>query len=242
MEHKEWYTDKIIKLRKINFYFYFLNYVIVCSVCCANLLQLCLTLRDAMDYSPPGSSAHGFSQARILERVAISSSRWSSWLTMNLLFLHLLHWQVILYHLGSPRAPISSVQSLSLVQLFATPWTAAHQASLSITNSQSLLKLMSIESVMPSNHLILCRPLFLLPSIFPSIRDFSNESALGIRWPKYWSSSFSISLPSEYSGLISFRVGWLDVRAIEGILKSLFPPTPQFKSISVQFFSTQLSL
>ena len=136
MEHKEWYTDKIIKLRKINFYFYFLNYVIVCSVCCANLLQLCLTLRDAMDYSPPGSSAHGFSQARILERVAISSSRWSSWLTMNLLFLHLLHWQVILYHLGSPRAPISSVQSLSLVQLFATPWTAARQASLSITNSQ----------------------------------------------------------------------------------------------------------
>ena len=103
---------------------------------------------------------------------------------------------------------LSWVQSLSRVWLFATPWTAAHQASLSITNSRSLLKLMSIESVMPSNHLILCHPLLLLlpPSIFPSIRVFSNESALPIRWPKYWSFSFSISPSNEYSGLISFRM------------------------------------
>ena len=116
---------------------------------------------------------------------------------------------------------ISSVQSLSSVQLFVTPWTAAHQASLSITNSQSLPKLMSIESVMPSNHLILCRPLLLLPSIFPSIRVFSNKSALRIRWPKYWSFSFSISPSKEYSGLISFRMNWLDLLAVQGTLKSL---------------------
>ena len=106
---------------------------------------------------------------------------------------------------------ISSVQSLSHVRLFVTPWTAARQASLSITNSQSLLKLMSIELVMPSNHLILCRPLLLLPSIFPSIRVFSNESALRIRWPKYWSFSFSISPSNEYLGLISFRMYRLDL-------------------------------
>ena len=101
------------------------------------------------------------------------------------------------------------VQSLSHVWLFAIQWTIAHQASLSITNSQSLLKLMSIEMVMPSNHLILCRPLLLLPSIFPSIRVFSNELALRIRWPKYWTFSFSINLSNEYSGLVSFRIDWL---------------------------------
>ena len=116
---------------------------------------------------------------------------------------------------------ISSVQSLSSVQLFVTPWTAAHQASLSITNSQSLPKLMSIESVMPSNHLILCRPLLLLPSIFPSIRVFSNESALCIRWPKYWSFCFNISPSNEHSGLISFRMDWLDLLEVQGTLKSL---------------------
>ena len=116
---------------------------------------------------------------------------------------------------------ISLVQSLSPVQLFATPWTAASQASLSITNSQSLLKLMSIESVMPSNHLILCHPLLLLPSIFPSIKIFSNESVLPIRWPKYWSFSFSISPSNEYSGLISFRMDWLDLLAVQGTLRSL---------------------
>ena len=113
---------------------------------------------------------------------------------------------------------ISSVQSLSHVRHFVTTWTVAPQASLSIPNSWSLLKLMSIESVVPSNHLILCRPL-LLPSIFPSFRVFSNESALRIRWPKHW--RFSISLSNEYSGLISFRVDWLDLLAVQGTLKSL---------------------
>ena len=111
--------------------------------------------------------------------------------------------------------------SRSVMSDFATPWTAARQASLSITNSQSLLKFMSIESVMPSNHLILCRPLLLRPSVFPSIRVFSNESVLGIRWPKYWSFSFSVSPSSEYSGLISFRMDWLDLLAVQEIFKSL---------------------
>ena len=115
----------------------------------------------------------------------------------------------------------SSIQSLSRVRLFATPRTAARQASLSITNSRSLPKLMSIELVMPSNHVILCRPLLLLPSIFPSIRVFSNESALRIRWPKYWSFSFNISPSNEHSGLISFRMDWLDLLAVQGSLKSL---------------------
>ena len=114
-----------------------------------------------------------------------------------------------------------SVQSLSRVQLFATPWTAARQASPSITISQSLLKLMAIESVMPSNHLILCHPLLLLPSIFPSTRVFSVESVLLIRWPKHWSFSFSISPFNEYSGLISFTMDWLDLLAVQGTLKSL---------------------
>ena len=116
---------------------------------------------------------------------------------------------------------LSSVQSFSLVRLFATPWTAGRQVSLSITNSWSLLKLMSIESVMLSNHLILGRPLLLPPSIFPSIRVFSNESALYIRWLKYWSFSFNISPSKEFSGLISFRMNWLDLLAIRGTLKSL---------------------
>ena len=110
---------------------------------------------------------------------------------------------------------------LSHVRLFVTPWTAARQASLSFTNTQSLLKLMSIESVMPSNHLILFRPLLLLPSIFPSIRVFSSDSVLCIRWLKYWSFSFSINLSNEYSGLISFRMGWLDLLAVQGTFKSL---------------------
>ena len=113
-----------------------------------------------------------------------------------------------------------SVQLLSRVQLFATPWITARQASLSITNSRSLLKLMSIESVMPSSHLILCHPLLLLPSIPPSIRVFSNESTLHMRWPKYWSFSFSISPSSEHPGLISFRMVWLDLLAVQGTLKS----------------------
>ena len=114
----------------------------------------------------------------------------------------------------------SSVQLLSSVQLFANPWTAAHQASLSITNSWSLLKLMSIELVMPFNHLILCHPLLLLPSIFPGIRVFSNESVLRIRWPEYWSFSFSISPSNEHSGLITSRSDWFDFLAVQGTLKS----------------------
>ena len=117
--------------------------------------------------------------------------------------------------------PLSSVQLLSHVRLFATPWTAARQASLSITNSWSLLNLISIKLVMPSNHLVLCRPLLLLPSVFPSIRIFSNESVLRIRWPKYWSFSFSISSSNEHSGLISFRIDWFDLLAVQGTLKSL---------------------
>ena len=125
----------------------------------------------------------------------------------------------------------SSVQSLSHVQLFETPWTAAHQAFLSITNSQSLLKLMSIESVMPSNHPIFCHLLLLLPAIFPSTRVFSIESVLHIRLPKYWSFSFSISPFNEYSGLISFRMDWFDLLAVQGTLKESFP-APQFKLIS----------
>ena len=127
-------------------------------------------------------------------------------------------------NIGSDRKSqdqFSSVQSLSCVRLFVTPWTAAGQASLSIANSQSLLKLMSIQSVMPSSHLILCLPLLLLPSIFPSIKVFSNESVLRIRWPKYWCFSFSIRPSKEYSGLISFRVNWLDLLAVQGTLKSL---------------------
>ena len=115
----------------------------------------------------------------------------------------------------------SSVQLLSLVQLFVTPWTTARQASLSTTNSWSLPKLMSIESVMTSNHLILCRPLVLLPSSFPSIRVFSNESALRIRWPKYWSFSFNISPSNGHPGLISFTMDWLELLAVQGTLKSL---------------------
>ena len=121
----------------------------------------------------------------------------------------------------SGRNQFSLVQSLSHVRPFATPWTAASQVSLSITNSWSLLKLMSIESVMPSSHLILCHPLLLPPSIFPSIRVFSNESVLCIRWPKHWSFSFSISPSNEYSGLISFRMEGLDLLAVQGTLKSL---------------------
>ena len=116
---------------------------------------------------------------------------------------------------------LSSVQSLSCVQLLVTSWTAAYQAFLSITKSWSLLKLMSIESVLPSNHLILCHALHLLPSIFPKVRVFSNESALHIRWPKYWSFSFSINPSNEYSGLISFKIDWLDLPAVQGTLKSL---------------------
>ena len=136
----------------------------------------------------------------------------------------------------------SSVQSLSHVRLFATPWTTAHQASLSITNSRSPPKPLSIESVMASNHLILCRPLFLLPSIFPSFRLFSNESALRIRWPKYWSFNFKISPTNEHPGLISFRMDWLDLLAVQRTLKSLLQYHSSKASIlrCSAFFTVQL--
>jgi len=140
-------------------------------------------------------------------------------------------------------AQFSSVQSLSFVQLFVTPWTAACQTSLSITNSQSLLKLMSIESVMPSNHLILCCPLLFLPSIFPSTRVFSKKSVFHIRWSKYWSFSFSISPSNKYSRLISFRIDWFDLLAVQGTLKSFLQHHSSKASIlrPSAFFIVQLS-
>ena len=157
-----------------------------------------------------------------------------SWLIFHMNFRRL----CILYLLG-----ISSVQPLSPVQLLATPLTAAWQASMSITNSWSLLKLMSIELVMPSDYLIFCRPLLLLPSIFPSVRVFSNELVLHIRWPKYWSFSFSISPSNEYSGLISFRIDWFDLLAVQGTLKSLLQCHSSTASIlwCSAFFTVQLS-
>ena len=138
---------------------------------------------------------------------------------------------------------VSSVQSLSRVQLFATPWILAHQASLSITNSWSLPKLMSIESVMPSSCLILCHPLLLLPPIPPSIRVFSNKSTLHMRWPKYWSFSFSIRPSNEHPGLISFRTDWLDLLAVQGTLKSLLQHHSSKASIlrCSAFFTVQFS-
>ena len=154
----------------------------------------------------------------------------------------LIQWSVlyICIIIGLKYLSASSVQLLSHVQLFATPWTAARQASLSITNR---LKLISIESVMPSNHLILCRPLLLLPPIPPSIRVFSNESVLRIRWPKHWSFSFSISPSNEYSGLISFRIDWLDLLAVQGTLRSLLQHHSSKASIlrCSAFFIVQLS-
>ena len=141
------------------------------------------------------------------------------------------------------QSHFSSVQSLSCVWLFATPWTTACQASLSITNSWNLPKPMSIELVKPSDHLILCHPLLLLPSIFPSIRVFSNESALRIRWPKYWSFSFNISPSNEHPGLISFRMDWLDLFAVQGTLKSLLQHHSSKASFfqCSAFFTVQLS-
>ena len=145
--------------------------------------------------------------------------------------------------IGLDYSAFSSVQSLIHVQLFATPWIAACQASLSITNSRSSPKLMSIESVLPSSHLILCRPFLLLPPIPPSIRVFSNESTLRMRWPKYWSFSFSISLSNEYPGLISFRMDWLDLLAVQGTLKSLLQHHSSKASILQHsaFFTVQVS-
>ena len=149
----------------------------------------------------------------------------AQWLSIVILIRCLLLWQ---------EDFLSTVQSLSHVQLFATAWNAARQPSLSIINSRNLLKLKSIEIVMPSNHLILCRPLLL--SVLPSIRVFSKESVVHIRWPEYWHFSFSISPSNEYSGLISYRIDWFDILAVQGTLESL-PPTPQFKSINSSVLS-----
>ena len=180
----------------------------------AKSLQSCPTLCHPMDCSRPGSSGYGILQARILEWVAISYFN-----------------------------QIRSDQSLSRVRLFATPWIAARLASLSITNSRSSLRLTSIESVMPSNHLILCRPLLLLPPIPPSIRVFSNESTLRMRWPKYWSFSFSIIPSKEIARLISFRMNWLDLLAVQGTLKSILQHHSSKASIFWRsaFFIVQLS-
>ena len=174
---------------------------IVCLVA-----QFCLTLCDPMDYSLPSSSGHGILQARILEQAVMSSSRGSfqSRIATRSPTLHVD--SLPPEPRGKPKQRFSSVQSLSHVRLFATPWIAARQVSLSITNSRSSLKLTFIEPVMPSSHLILCRPLFLLPPTPPSIRIFSNESTLCMRWPKYWSFSFNIIPFKEHPGLISFRM------------------------------------
>ena len=200
-----------------------------------------------MDCSLPGSSAHGILQARILEWLAYPFSRGSSlprnrtgvfciargfftsWASREAVSSLLVHF--------------SSVQSLIRVWLFATPWTAARQASLSITNSRSSLKLTCIKSVMPCSHLILCHPLLLLPPIPPSIRVFSNESTLRMRWPKYWSFSLSISPSKEHPGLISFRMDWLDLLVVQGTLKTLLQHHSSKASIFWRsaFFTAQIS-
>ena len=191
----------------------------LCLTTCS-VPQLFLSLSKPMNCSPPGYSVHGISQARTLEWVAISFSRDSFFLYISYYLENFLG--IYSYNILFVQYIFSSVQSLSRVRLFATPWIAARQASLSITNSWSSLRLTSIESVMPSSHLILCCPFFYR---LQSIRVFSNESVLHIRWPKYWSFSFTISPSSEHSGLISFRMNWLDLFAVQGS-----SPIPQFKS------------
>ena len=205
-----------------------------------------------MDCSPPGSSVCGILQARMLERVAYPFSRGSfwprdwTWVSCSMgRFFAIWATRNITHKLLNTNlwGKFVVVQSLSHVWFFETPLTAAHQASLSFTISQSLLKLMSIESVMPSNHLILCRPLLLLPSVLSSFRVFPKESVLHIRLPKYWSFSFSISPSNEYSGLISFRMDWLDLLAVQGTLKSLLQHHSSKASILrySAFFIVQLS-
>ena len=188
----------------------------------SEVAQSCPTLCDPMDCSPPGSSVHGILQTRLLEWVAISFSK-GSFLPRDR--TQVSHIAGRCFNLWATKEQLNTyldivVQSLSCVQFFVTPWTAAHQASLSFAISQRLLKLRSIELLILSNHLI-CLPLLLLPSVFPSIRDFSNESALRIRWPKYWSVSFSISPSNEYLGFFFFLwIDWFDL-AVQGTLKSL---------------------
>ena len=208
---------------------------------CANLLQLCLILFDPLDVSPSGFSSMGFSRQEYWSGFPCPPpgiSFWSRDQTHISCVSCIDRW--VLYHKGhfrSPNVAISSVQSFSHVQLFATPWIAARQASLFITNSQSSLKLMPIESVMLSSHLILCHPLLLLPPIPPSITVSSNKSTLRMRWPKYWSFSFSISSSDEHPGLISSGwTGWISLQS-KGLSRV-------FSNITVQkhqFFGAQLS-
>ena len=193
-----------------------------------------------MDCSPPGSLPVWFPRQEHWSWLPCPSPGIFPTQGSNSCLLHLLLGKQILYHL---LLQFSSVQSLSRVRLFVTPWITARQASLSITNSQNLLKLMSIESMMPSSHLILCHPLLLLPPIPPSISVFSNESTLRMRWPKYWSFSFSISPSNEHPGLISFRMDWLDLLAVQGTLKSVLQHHSSKASIfrHSAFFIVQLS-
>ena len=185
--------------------------------------------------SPAGCSAWGCKR--------VGHNRVTNTFSLLTTYLNLVSLLALMCSSFAQGSQFSLVQSLSRVQLFATPWTAAHQASLSISSSWSLLKLMSIELVMPSNHLILCRPLLFPPSIFPSIRVFSNGSVLHIRWPKDWSFSFSISPSNEYSGLISFKMDWLGLLAVQGTLKSLLQHHTSKASIlwHSAFFIVQLS-
>ena len=212
----------------------------------ATLLKLCLTLCEPMDCSSPGFSVHRILQAGILEWVAIPFSRGSYKPTIEPTSLVSPALAGVFFTSSATVKPtfscFSSVQSLSRVRLFATPWTAAHQASLSITNSWSLLKLTSIKFMMPFNYLILCCSLLLWPSNFPSIGVFSNKPLLHIRWSKYWSFSFCISPSIEYS-LISFRMDWLDLLAVQGTLKSLLHHHSSKASILQHraFFMVQLS-
>ena len=190
-----------------------------------------------MDCRQPGSSVHGILQARVLKWVAVFSSRGSSQPMAQTQFPPFQADSLLSEPPRKYSVQFSSVQSLSHVQFFVTPWITARQVSLSITNSQSLLKLMSIESVMPSNYLILCRLLLLLPPILPTIRVFSSESTLRMRWSKHWSFSFSISPSNEHPGLISFRMDWLDLLVAKGLSRVSSNTTVQ----KHQFFGTQLS-
>ena len=196
-----------------------------------------------MDCNLPGSSVHGISQARILEWVVFSFSKGFPGFPNPGIKLVSPALAGRFFTTEPPGKPLDPGHFSSFAQSFLTLWDPMNQASLSITNSWSLLKFMSIESVMPSNHLILCHPLLLPPSIFPSIRVFSNESALCLMWPKYWSFSFSVSPSSEYSGLISFRMDWLDLFAAQGTLKSLLQHHSSKASVLQHsaFFIVQLS-
>ena len=221
---------------KVNFYIYTCN-VFGC-MCVWVCTPLCLTLFHPMDCSPPGKNTEAGCHA-LLQGIFLTQGLNLCLLPSRQILDHWPMWETQAYQ----SVQFSSVQSFSHVWLFATTWTSARQASLSITSSQSLLKLMSIELVIPSNQLNFCHPLLLLLSIFPSIRVFSSESALPIRWPKYWSFSFNISPTNEHPGLISFRMDWLDLPAVQGTLKNLLQHHSSKASVlpCSAFFIVQLS-